>query len=158
MTKLARQVAGGLSSVDPSHILSTIDPRDVNVGIDNPYYAAGESDQETYNRHALPWEGAAYAVTGTGEIIKVAGREGAASGNEIMNSHGNLSEVWTRFAAAQQARDPDPGSISALIEDQRSLALQANLDVGESDPGRGEGESLQAKKVQRRQAENAPLQ
>jgi len=75
-----------------------------------------------------------------------------------MNSHGNLSEVWTRFAAAQQARDPDPGSISALIEDQRSLALQANLDVGESDPGRGEGESLRAKKVQRRQAENAPLQ
>lgn len=158
MTKLAREVAGGLSSVDPGAILSTIDPRNVNVGIDNPYYATGDSNQETYNRHALPWEGAAYAVTGTGEIIKVAGREDAASGNEIMNSYGNLSEVWTRFAAAQQARDPNPGSIGALIEDQRAIANQANLDVGESDPSRGEGTTLRAMKVQRRQAENAPLQ
>jgi len=144
--KLAMEVAGGLSSADPSAILShqDIDPRDIHVGIDNPYAEAGYSDQETYNRKALPWEGAAYTIVG-GSIVKVAGRSGAKDGDQIERSYPNLAQVWNRFARAQQDRDSNPGSIDALIADQRRVAQQIG-EVGELDPELGEGTSLRAQK------------
>jgi hypothetical protein len=147
--KLAMEVAGGLSSAPAEAILSSIDPRDVNVGIKNPAYEDGLSDQEFYNRKALPWEGAAYAVAG-GTIVKVAGRSGAASGPEIEQQYPNLAEVWQRFAAAQQDRQANPGSLSALINDQRRVANQIG-DVGTIDPQRGEGTSLTARKAAAKQ-------
>lgn len=147
--KLAMEVAGGLSSADPSVIMGQIDPRNVNVGIDNPYYESGYSDQETYNRKALPWEGAAYAIVG-GSIVKVAGRAGAADGEEIENSYPNLAEVWNRFAQAQRDRQSNPGSIDALIADQRRVAQQIG-QVGQLDPELGEGTSLRAQKQQIKQ-------
>lgn len=143
--KLAMEVAGGLSSAPASAILNSIDPRDVNVGIKNPWFEEGLSDQEFYNRKALPWEGAAYAITG-GTIVKVAGRSNAATGPEIENQYPNLAEVWNRFARAQQDRQSNPGSISALVNDQRRVAQQIG-DVGEINPERGEGTSLRAMKA-----------
>lgn len=148
--RLAMEVAGGLSSADPSVILSNINPRNVHVGIKNPYYEAGYSDQETYNRKALPWEGAAYAIVG-GSVVKVAGRADAASGDEIESQYPNLAEVWNRFARAQQDRDANPGGIDALIADQRRVAQQIG-DVGTIAPERGEGTSMRALKAAAKQA------
>ncbi len=143
--KLAMKVAGGLSSAPAEAILSGIDPRDVNIGIKNPWFEEGLSDQEYYNRSALPWEGAAYAIAG-GSVVKVAGRPGAADGDEIESQYPNLAEVWNRFARAQQDRQDNPGSISALVNDQRRVADQIG-DVGTINPERGEGTSLRAMKA-----------
>ena len=143
--RLAMEVAGGLSSAPAESVLSGIDPRNVNVGIKNPWFEEGLSDQEFYNRKALPWEGAAYAVAG-GTIVKVAGRPDAADGDEIESQYPNLAEVWNRFARAQQDRQSDPGSISALVNDMRRVANQIG-DVGQMDPERGEGQSLRAAKA-----------
>jgi len=139
------ETAGGLSSAPAEAILSGIDPRDVNVGIKNPWFDEGLSDQEFYNRKALPWEGAAYAVQG-GTIVKVAGRPGAASGSEIESQYPNLAEVWSRFAAAQGDRQSNPGSISALVNDMRRVANQIG-NVGTINPEQGEGTSLRAMKA-----------
>lgn len=143
--RLAMEVAGGLSSAPAESILSSIDPRDVNVGIKNPWFDEGLSDQEYYNRKALPWEGAAYAVVG-GNIVKVAGRPGAATGEEIESQYPNLAEVWSRFAAAQGDRQANPGSINALVNDQRRVANQIG-NVGTMNPDQGEGTSLRAAKA-----------
>ena len=139
------EVAGGLSSAPAESILSGIDPRDVNVGIKNPWFEEGLSDQEFYNRKALPWEGAAYTIAG-GSVVKVAGRPDAADGSEIESQYPNLAEVWNRFARAQQDRQANPGSISALVNDMRRVADQIG-DVGTIDPERGEGTSLRAMKA-----------
>lgn len=148
-TRLAMEEAGGLSSAPPSALLQQVDPRDVNVGIKNPYYEKGHSDQEYYNRKALPWEGAAYSIAG-GSVVQVAGRSEAASGTKIEQNHPNLAEVWQRFARAQQNRDPNPGNIDALMADLRSVA--SNLDkVGTIDPSAGEGQSLRALKARAKQ-------
>lgn len=145
MSRLGMEVAGGLTSAPAEVILSGIDPRDVNVGIKNPWFEEGLSDQEYYNRKALPWEGAAYAIAG-GSIVKVAGRPGAADGAQIEQMYPNLAEVWNRFARAQQDRQSNPGSISALVNDMRRVADQIG-DVGTIDPERGEGTSLRAMKA-----------
>ena len=147
--RLGMEVAGGLSSAPAETILSGIDPRNVNIGIKNPWFEEGLSDQEYYNRKALPWEGAAYAIAG-GTIVKVAGRPDALSGDEIENQYPNLAEVWNRFARAQQDRQSNPGSISALVNDQRRVADQIG-DVGQIAPERGEGQSLRAMKAAAKQ-------
>lgn len=141
----AIEIAGGLSSVEPAALLGTIDPRNVNIGIDNPWYDEGLSDQETYNRKALPWAGAAYAVVG-GSIVQVAGRPDALSGSEMESQYPNLAEVWTRFAAAQNNRDPNPGSLNALVADMRQVAQDIG-NVGTINPEQGEGTSLRALKA-----------
>lgn len=156
-SRLAMDVIGGGSTIPAEAIVSAIDPRNINVGIKNPAYEAGQSDQEFYNRKALPWEGAAYAVSPTsGDIIKVGGRPDAASGPEIQSDYPNLAEVWARFAAAQQNRDPNPGSLTALYADQRSVAQDIG-NVGRIDPSQGEGQSLAAEKVRERQAASGGL-
>lgn len=149
-SQLAMDVVGGGSSIPASAIVAQIDPRNVNVGIKNPAYEVGQSDQEYYNRKALPWEGAAYAVDpGTGSIVKVAGRPDAADGSTIENAYEGLAEMWTRFAAAQQNRDPNPGSLSALYADQEQVMSNVS-GPGEINPKQGEGQSLVAKKARKR--------
>lgn len=40
-----------------------------NVGIRNPWFEIGESEQETYNRRQLPWAGNSYRVdANTGQV------------------------------------------------------------------------------------------
>ena len=150
-SQLGIDVVGGGSSIPASAIVAQIDPRNIHVGIKNPAYDEGASDQEFYNRKALPWEGAAYAVDpGTGSIVQVAGRPDAASGPDIENKYEGLAEVWTRFAAAQQNRDPNPGSLSQLYADQRSVLSNVS-GPGEISPKQGEGQSLVARKARARQ-------
>lgn len=144
-TRAAMEIAGGVTSVEPEALLAGIDPRNINIGIENPYYDEGYSDQETYNRKALPWEGAAYVVAG-GSITKIGGRPDALEGPELERQYPNLAEVWNRFARAQDDRQSNPGSINALIADQRRVADQIG-NVGQLDPELAEGQSLRAEKI-----------
>lgn len=63
-----------------------------NVGITNPWFEAGLSDQETYNRRKLPWAGKSYTVTDAGEV--------AGDAPEVPEG---LKRQWEAFA--QEARN-----------------------------------------------------
>lgn len=141
--KLAMEVAGGLSNVDPSAILGSIDPRNVHVGIEH-----GPSGT-TYNRKALPWEGAAY--TNINGWTKIAGRPDAATGEELEKNYGDLTEVWSQFDRAQDERASNPGTFGALVSDLRRVAQNIGGTSGELDPELGEGSSIRARKQRAKQ-------
>lgn len=146
-SKLAMSVGAGLNNLDPGEFLQSIDPRDVHVGIENPWAdTPGGSDQPTYNRAALPWEGAAYTLVG-GDWVKVGGRPNAVSGEQLENQFPNLAAVWSSFARAQGNRASDPGSLPQLRADLVSVAQNI------SSPGEmseDEGQSIRALKLRRK--------
>jgi len=140
--RMSMQVAPGAKNLDPSELLGDVDARDIQVGVEH-----GPSGTQ-YNRMAAPWAGAAYVVNGDGSITKIAGRDGALTGEELENQYPNLRDVWVQFARAQQNRDASPGSFEALLTDLQSVASNLS-DVGQM--AESEGQSLAARKMAARQ-------
>lgn len=135
--RISMEVAPGVKNLDPAALLEGIDIRDIQIGVEH-----GPTGQ-TYNRMAVPWAGAAYTLV-DGSWTKIAGRPGSISGDEVENNYPNLADVWRQFAQAQQNRDSNPGSFTALVNDLRSVARSIN-NVGTQSPG--EGTSLRAMKL-----------
>lgn len=145
-SKLAMTVGGGLNKLDPGEFLNSIDPRDVHVGVENPWAdTPGGSDQETYNRAALPWEGAAYTLVG-GSWVKVGGRPNAVTGEQLENQFPNMAQVWQSFARAQSGRG-DSGSLPQLRADLVQAAQQVSSPGEQAE---GEGQSIRALKLRRK--------
>lgn len=63
-----------------------------NVGIRNPWFEIGVSDQETYNRRKLPWAGKNYSVSADGNV----------SGPNVDQLHPNLVQKWISLANASR--------------------------------------------------------
>jgi hypothetical protein len=64
-----------------------------NVGISNPWFEIGRSDQETYNRRKLPWAGKNYTVDENGNV----------SGPNVESLPENLVNSWGRLADSARA-------------------------------------------------------
>jgi len=63
-----------------------------NMGIKNPWYDEGYSDQETYNRRKLPWAGKSYTVTEDGELM----------GPNTEELKDGLTDNWVNLAEASR--------------------------------------------------------
>jgi len=90
-----------------------------NVGIKNPWFEIGLSDQETYNRRKLPWAGKSYTIDESGEISGDA--DGAPDG---------LVTQWEAFAEESRAtiaRPGEPGEKYGDLETFYEEGLQ-NMD------------------------------
>ncbi len=88
-----------------------------NVGIQNPWYEAGYSDQQTYNRRKLPWAGKSYTVNEDGELV--------GDNPEISDA---MANVWSQLA--QQARDVLKGNEYDNLTDLYENGL-AEIEVDE---------------------------
>lgn len=72
-----------------------------NVGITNPWFELGLSDQETYNRRKLPWAGKSYTVDDSGNLV-----------GDAADVPDGLAAQWEAFAEESRdviARDGAPG-------------------------------------------------
>jgi len=87
-----------------------------NVGIENPWYAAGYSDQETYNRRMLPWSGKNYTVDEAGNV----------SGPNAEALPESLKEQWASLA--QSARNNLKGNEYENLTDLYENGLSAVAD------------------------------
>lgn len=88
-----------------------------NVGITNPWYEAGYSDQQTYNRRKLPWAGKSYTINDSGELV--------GDNPEISDA---MANVWSQLA--QSARNVLGGQEFDNLEDLYENGL-AEIDVNE---------------------------
>lgn len=89
-----------------------------NVGITNPWYELGISDQETYNRRKLPWAGKNYSVSDDGNV----------SGPNAAELPENLKENWRNLAQASRSiLGGTEGQWSGLQE----MYDEALLEIGE---------------------------
>lgn len=99
------------SDVDPAAIGEVL-ARFYNVGITNPWFEAGLSDQETYNRRRLPWSGFDYSVdTDTGNV----------SGPNIENVPESLQERWVRLA--EESQENGAGEFYADLQELKEERL-----------------------------------
>lgn len=92
------------SDIDPSAVAEVL-MMHYNVGITNPWYEAGLSDQETYNRRRLPWSGRNYHVDEDGNV----------SGPNLENVKDSLQERWA--ALAESSRENLKGNVYGDLEE-----------------------------------------
>lgn len=80
-----------------------------NVGIKNPWFEIGRSDQETYNRRKLPWAGKSYSVD----------RNGNVSGPNVEELPDGLTQQWAALASAarQVLEGNEYGDLDTLFEE-----------------------------------------
>lgn len=83
-----------------------------NVGIQNPWYDIGRSDQETYNRRKLPWAGKSYSVDENGNV----------SGPNSEQIPEGLKSAWSNLADA--AREVMGGESYENLEAMFQQGLQ----------------------------------
>lgn len=88
-----------------------------NMGIANPWYEEGLSDQETYNRRRLPWAAKNYTVTENGEVM-------GPNADELPEG---LTDNWVNLAEA--SRDIMEGE--GAYGDLQSLYDEALTDIGD---------------------------
>jgi len=81
-----------------------------NMGIKNPWYEIGVSEQETYNRRKLPWSGKIYKVDEGGNV----------SGPNAEQVPEKLKAQWKNLAEASRAVSDGEGAygdLETLYED-----------------------------------------
>lgn len=106
-----------------------------NVGISNPWFEIGRSDQETYNRRRLPWSGKNYSVDENGNV----------SGPNADEIPENLQESWGRLAEAARThlRGNNYENLEALFQqglsevadDLRMSSARQSVQVTTADGG-----------------------
>lgn len=80
-----------------------------NMGITNPWFELGYSDQETYNRRKLPWAGKSYTVS----------QDGSVSGPNAEQIPENLKQQWRNLAetSRQVLEGQTFGDLETLYEE-----------------------------------------
>lgn len=110
----------GQASEFPKSIHSSIQPEAIgavlakhyNVGVTNPWFEAGLSDQPTYTRRRLPWSGYSYtADPDTGRV----------SGPNADQIPAGLKQVWLNMAAA--SKNTGVGEVYADLEELKEERL-----------------------------------
>lgn len=86
-----------------------------NVGITNPWYELGLSEQETYNRRKLPWADNNYSVSSGGNV----------SGPNASEIPEGLKQQWRNLARASRN----------LLQGQNFGDLQTMYDEGLTEVG-----------------------
>ena len=75
-----------------------------NMGIKNPWYELGVSEQETYNRRRLPWSGKRYEVDEGGNV----------SGPNVEQLPEELTDQWANLAEASRKVSEGEGAYGDL--------------------------------------------
>jgi len=88
-----------------------------NVGITNPWFEAGYSDQETYNRRRLPWAGNRYTVDENGDV----------SGPNAESLPDNLKQAWVNLA--EEARSVLEGETFEDMDDHFETLSEIDPDT-----------------------------
>lgn len=86
-----------------------------NVGITNPWFKIGRSDQETYNRRKLPWAGKSYSVDENGNV----------SGPNAEEIPENMKAQWASLADAA----------TSVMEGENYANLEAMFQQGLQEVG-----------------------
>lgn len=75
-----------------------------NMGITNPWFELGVSEQETYNRRQLPWAGNNYTVSEGGNV----------SGPNVEALPDSLTDQWENLAEASRDISDGEGAYGDL--------------------------------------------
>lgn len=103
----------------PKSIHSDIQPQAIgnvlaqfyNVGITNPWYEQGLSDQKTYARRRLPWAGHSYSVREDGTVV-------TEDGPDVKEG---LKQQWRNLA--RESRQNGAGEFYADLEELKEERL-----------------------------------